>query len=130
MDNRIDWNKIAGCSVESRKNLIAYIEQLIELKYASEKNGICSLEDYMKSSEDLYERVALKFIVQGCMPDVCRELLYNLISASEIDSSTYLKYVIFAEFVLMLQKEEVSVQEIRMILLSYLGVECADEFLK
>lgn len=128
MCNRINWTKITDCPVDSRKKLITYIDQLIELKHDSEKDGIRSLERYINTSSDLYEKTALNFIVQGYMPEMCRTMLYNLISSSEIDSLTYLKYVIFTEFVLMLQKGETSDQAIKMMLLSYLGIECADVF--
>lgn len=130
MHNEIDWCKIENCPFDERKKLVAYIEELIELKHNFEKNGVSCLENYIKSCADMFEKVALTFIVQGYMPELCRIMIYNLIFSSELDSPTYLRYVIFAEFVLMLQKEETGDRMIKMILLSYLGIACADEFLK
>lgn len=130
MYNEIDWCKIKNCPFDERKKLVTYIDELIELKHDSEKDGIPYLENYIKSSTDMFEKVALTCIVQGYMPELCRTMLYNLIFSSELDPPTYLRYVIFAEFVLMLQKEETGDYMIKMILLSYLGIACADEFLK
>lgn len=130
MYNKIDWGRIKNCPFDERKKLVAYIDELIELKHDFEKDGILCLENYIKSSTDMFEKVALTFIVQGYMPELCRTMLYNLIFSSELEPPAYLRHVIFAEFVLMLQKEETGDYMIKMILLSYLGIACADEFLK
>ncbi len=130
MYNEIDWCKIKNCPFDERKKLVTYIDELIELKHDFEKDGILCLENYIESGTDMFEKVALTFIVQGYMPELCRTMLYNLIFSSELEPPTYLRYVIFAEFVLMLQKEETGDCMIKMILLSYLGIACADEFLK
>ncbi len=130
MHNEIDWCKIENCPFDERKKLVTYVDELIELKHDFEKAGVSFLENYIKSSADMFEKAALTFIVQGYMPELCRTMLYNLIFSSELNSPTYLRYVIFAEFVLMLQKEENGDRMIKMILLSYLGIACADEFLK
>ena len=130
MYNKIDWCRIKNCPFDERKKLVIYIDELIEIKHDFEKAGILCLENYIKSSTDIFEKVALTFIVQGYMPELCRTMLYNLIFSSELESPTYLRYIVFAEFVLMLQKEETADYMIKMILLSYLGISCADEFLK
>ena len=130
MYNKIDWCRIKNCPLDERKKLVIYIDELIEIKHDFEKDGILCLENYIKSSTDIFEKVALTFIVQGYMPELCRTMLYNLIFSSELESPTYLRYIVFAEFVLMLQKEETADYMIKMILLSYLGISCADEFLK
>lgn len=130
MYNEIDWGIIKNCPFDERKKLVAYIDELIELKHDFEKDGILCLENYIKSSTDMFEKVALTFIVQGYMPELCRTMLYNLIFSSELEPPAYLRYVIFAEFVLMLQKEETGDYMIKMMLLSYLGIACADEFWK
>ncbi len=117
MYNKIDWCRIKNCPFDERKKLVIYIDELIEIKHDFEKDGILCLENYIKSSTDIFEKVALTFIVQGYMPELC-------------ESPTYLRYIVFAEFVLMLQKEETADYMIKMILLSYLGISCADEFLK
>jgi flagellar motor component MotA len=130
MDNKIDWCKIKICSYDERRKLLPYIDELVELKHDIEKDGVLGLESYSKSSPDMFEKVASTFIVQGYMPDLCRTMLYNLLSSSEFEPPTYLKYVIFAEFVLMIQIGETSDSMIRTILSSYLGIACADIFLK
>lgn len=130
MYNEIDWCRIKNCPFDERNKLVTYIDELIELKHDFEKDGILCFENYSKSSTDMFEKVALTFIAQGYMPGLCRTMLYNLIFSSELEPSTYLKHVIFAEFVLMLQKGETSDYMIKMFLLSYLGIAFADEFLK
>ncbi len=130
MYHEVDWDIIKKCPFDERKKLVAYIDELIEIKHDCERDGILCLEAHTKSGTDMFEKAAAALIVQGFMPELCRTMLYHLIFASELDSPTYLRYVIFAEFVLMLQEGETSDRTIKMILLSYLGIVCADEFLK
>lgn len=130
MCHEIDWCTIKKCPFDERKKLVTYIDELIEIKHDCERDGILCLENHTKSGTDMFEKAAASFIVQGFMPELCRTMLYHLIFASELDPPTYLRHVIFAEFVLMLQQGETSDQMIKMMLLSYLGIACADEFLK
>lgn len=63
------------------------------------------------------------------MPDIFEKILYNLLSLTEMSPNDYLKSVIFAEFLLRLQKEPHSSNTVmKEILISYLRVECAKIF--
>ena len=122
----IDWDKIADCTLEERKSLIPYINQLIDMKYEFERNGIEGFKEFLSSSAELFEKEALHLVMQGYMPEVCEKVLFNALNASDFDRLQYLKNVIFIDFVLEMQKGHIGVQKLKIILLSYLGTEFLD----
>lgn len=122
----LNWDKIKKCTVEERNHLISYIESLLELKYKFESQGIEAFDEYMNSGADLFETYALQLIMQGYMPEVCEKVLFNLLHASEYDDITYLKNLIFTEYVLKIQTGELGDLEMRIVLSSYLGIDLFD----
>lgn len=122
----IDWDKIADCTLEERKSLIPYINQLIDMKYEFELKGIEGFNEFLSSSAGLFEKEALHLVMQGYMPEVCEKVLFNALNASDFDRLQYLKNVIFIDFVLEMQKGHIGVQKLKIILLSYLGTEFLD----
>lgn len=98
----------------------------MELKYKFEAQGIEAFEEYINSGADLFETYALQLIMQGYMPEVCEKVLFNLLHASEYDDITYLKNLIFTEYVLKIQKGELGDLEMRIVLSSYLGIDLFD----
>ncbi|MDR2044818.1 MAG: hypothetical protein LBQ15_10755 [Clostridium sp.] len=129
MQTSIDWVKISGCTLEERKKAIPYINRLLDLKNTFEKFGIEGFAEFISSSSNVFEKTALNLVMQGCMPEMCRTILYYLLASSKLENLPYLKNVIFAEFILMIQKGHVNNQDVKRLLLSFLGIECADEFL-
>lgn len=122
----INWTKIENCTFEERKSLTSFIGQLIELKYEFEQKGIEGFHNYIVSSANLFERQALQLIMQGYIPDTCEKVLTHLLNSSNFEGKEYLKEVIFAEFALAIQKEPIGVQELKLLLSSYLGTEFLD----
>lgn len=122
----IDWNKIERLHLKERKSLIPYINQLMELKSEFELKGIAGFDKYINSSADLFEKQALQLIMQGYMPEMCEKVLLNILNTSNFKGKAYLKAVIFIEFVLTIQKGPIGEQELKIVLLSYLGTEFLD----
>lgn len=119
----IEWEKVNKCTSEERKALSLYINRLIELKVNFEREGITGFETFISSEADIFEKKALQLVMQGYMPNVCEKVLFNILNVSKFDGREYLKNVIFIDFILMLQKGHIGMQELRIMLLSYLGVE-------
>lgn len=122
----INWNKIENCILEERRSLVPYIESLINLKTEFEMKGIKGFDEYIISSADLYEKRALQLIMQGYMPEMCEKVLFNVLNASNFEGKEYLKAAIFNEFILTIQKGNFGEQELKIVLLSYLGTEFLD----
>lgn len=129
MNARIDWDKVKNCSENERRELCEYIDDLIELKCQVEKMGIHGFDTLKETSKNYFEKSAAELIIQGCSPDMCKKILFNLISSSPMEPALYLKNLIFTEFCLMLQQGHMCNRDIKMILTSYLGVDCFNTFL-
>ena len=125
----IDWSKISSCTLEDRKKLIPYIIQLLDLKNACDEQGVYGLEEFLNSSTNSFEKIALQLIIQGYMPEMCEVVLFDMLNSSNIENDQYLKNVIFAAFVLLIQKEPIDNRELKIRLSAYLGVECVGELL-
>ncbi len=119
----INWNKIENCTLEERKSLVPYISRLTELKYEFERKGIEGFSNYIASGANLFEKQALQLIMQGYMPEVCEKVIFHLINSTHFEGKEYVKAVIFAEFALAVQKAPIGVQELKLLLSSYLGAE-------
>ena len=104
----------------------AYIDDLIEVKHAMEKSGICALDKFMAPDADRFERVAAQLIANGYTPEVCEDVLCRLLNASAMSSEQYLKCAVFSDFLLAVQAKPIGVQELKICLLSYLGVDYMD----
>lgn len=122
----IDWKKVADCTLEERKSLIPYIDQLMDMKHEFELKGIYGFNEFIVSSADLFEKEALHLIMQGYMPEMCEKVLFNVLNMSNLERKQYLKKIIFIDFVLAIQKEHIGDLELKIMLLSYLGTEFLD----
>lgn len=125
----IEWNKISNCTEEERKGLLPYIDQLAELKWEYEKKGIAAFDDFCNQREDPFEKTSVKLIAQGYMPEVCENVLYNILNSSDYKAREYLKNLIFTEFILAVQKKPIGDMELRLLLISCLGIELSDSFI-
>lgn len=120
----IIWTKVEGCNAHERKKLFPYIESLIELKHEVERKGIYGFDRFADSHADDFERLAIWLVTNGYMPALCEDILSNVLNASCLDDFQYVKGLIFSEFVLSLQAGNTSVQELKLRLFSYLGIDC------
>ena len=118
-----NWGKLACCTIEERREVISYIDVLTELKCEIERKGIPAFDNYLSSDSGGFERFAISLVSNGYSPDICASSLSRGLNISCEDNKQYLKNAIFSEFVLILQEESVGIQELRLRLYSYLGVE-------
>lgn len=125
----INWSKISSCTLEERKKLIPYIFQLLDLRIKFEEKGINGFDEFIDSSSNLFEKVALHFIIQGYHPKICETSLFSILNSSNLENDQYLKDVIFAAFVLLIQKGGIATLELQTRLSVYLGIECVSELI-
>lgn len=129
MDNVIiNWEKILLCEMAEKERLLVYIERLIELKLESESNGIESFRHFSNENSNRFEKVVLGIISQGCMPEVATTIFNNLLSSTKSSNEEYLKKVILVKFALLSQKGNITAQNMKPILQSYLGVELMEYY--
>lgn len=82
---------------------------------------MAGFDRFLAVDADAFEAQALWLIMQGYMPEMCEKVLQNLFNMSGYEGKEYLKNVIFAEFVLQIQKGCLAERELKIILTSYLG---------
>lgn len=123
MMKQIDWNKICRCNKDSLEKMSSYVESLIELRYEVEQYGILGFNHFLDEKADAFETFATGMVTQGTMPELCENILSNVLNSSDFDDDVYLKNAIYSEFVLAVQIGNMSDQELRMRLYSYLGIE-------
>ncbi len=117
----INWNKIEDCTFEERKGLIPYIKRLLTIKNEFELKGINGFDEFIDTDADLFEKESLELVTQGYMPEMCEKVLFHILNASNLERVEYLKKAIFIDFLLTIQKGHLGDQELKIILLSYLG---------
>lgn len=64
--------------------------------------------------------------MQNTQAEMCERVLFNVLNASDFEGKEYLKATIFNEFILIIQKGHIGEQELKIMLLSYLGIEFLD----
>lgn len=64
--------------------------------------------------------------MQNTQAEMCERVLFNVLNASDFEGKEYLKAAIFNEFILIIQKGHIGEQELKIVLLSYLGIEFLD----
>lgn len=129
MDNLIiNWEKILLCEMAEKERLLVYIERLIELKLESESNGIESFRHFLNENSNRFEKAVLGIISEGCMPEVAITIFNNLLSSTKSSNEEYLKKVILVKFALLSQEGNITAQNMKPILQSYLGVELMEYY--
>ncbi len=118
----VDWNRVCACK-ENKKVLLNYIEALMELKNKVDECGICAFDSYVQQGASDFEKIAIDLVSQGCMPEIVSRVLNNLLLFTVVVDEIYTKNILFGEFILMLQKGNMHSQDMKRILMSYLGVE-------
>lgn len=122
MNKQLIWEKIYKSNVVNRNQMSLYIQSLLELKCEVEEYGIDGFAKFLEKADE-FEKFAIKAITDGMAPDDCENILINVLNSSDFSEDIYLKNVIFSEFVLALQKRGIGMQELKIKLFSYLGID-------
>lgn len=124
------WEKIQKSNVRHQNTLILYIDLLLRMKYKVEEQGIHGFDDFLELEATPFERFAIELVVDGTSPELCSDILLKVLNSSDFSEDEYLRNVIFSEFVLNVQQGGIGVQELKLRLLSYLGIEGVNSFFK
>lgn len=130
MIRNLIWNKIQKGRARHQDTLILYIESLVRMKYKIEEQGIYGFNDFLETEATLFERFAIELVVDGTPPELCSDILLNVLNSSDFSDDEYLRNVIFSEFVLNVQQGSIGAQEVKLRLCSYLGIEGMKSFFR
>lgn len=111
-----------------KEELYEYVKVLIDLKYEFEKKGICVLKEHFING-DRFEKIMCSLVIQGYSSETIQEVFSNLIS-SDSDKLEYDRHVLLVKFLLFLQRGVTSDTELIIVLLSYVGIDYLDVYLK
>ena len=114
---KYDINRIK-CSEDEKKELLIYIDHLLELKVHYEKQGALFFKELMNHNDDILENVSLWLVWQGYNPSLSADILSNLLSGSSDCGLKYVKHIMFFEVLLFLQTGNNSERELKLYLLS------------
>lgn len=126
---KYDTNRMT-CSEDEKKELLIYIEQLLEWKVNYEKQGAFFFQEFIHHNGDILENISIWLILQGYNPDLSVEILSNLLSISCDSGLKYVKHILFFETVLFIQAGNTSEGELKLYLLSFLDEKLLYEYIK
>lgn len=130
MIRNLIWDKLQKGWARYQDTLILYIESLVRMKYKIEEQGIYGFNDYLEVEATPFERLAIELVVDGTPPELCSDILQNVLNSSGFSEDEYIRNVIFSEFVLNVQQGSIGAQELKLRLCSYLGIEGINNFFR
>lgn len=118
--SRIDWVKIRSCTAEQKRSMVPYAERLVNYQRGI-LAGYFNLSGLFDHLNDDFERYGVFLLRVGWDYEIIAELLYNVLSSTDLSALDYLKYAMFTRFVLMEKIGHHGRSTLRAVLLSYLG---------
>lgn len=122
MNKPLIWENVYKSNIVNRDRMFLYIQSLLALKCEIEEHGIDGFGIFLEKA-DAFEKFAINIVTSGIAPEDCESILVNVLNSSGFSEDVYHKNVIFCEFVLDIQKKNIGMQELKIKLCSYLGIE-------